>query len=74
LLDNKLHFFKMANFAGDSQPLAYGLAITIFLFATILRIALDPFILPPAPFFTYYPTVLLVAFFCGLWPAIFASL
>ena len=38
----------------------------------MLRIVLDPYILPPAPFFTYYTAVLLTAFFCGLGPALFA--
>src|SRR5262249_46156363 len=48
------------------------MAIAIFAIATVLRFVLDPFILPPAPFFTYYTAVLLTAFFCGLWPALFA--
>src|SRR5262249_9509557 len=61
-----------ADFTVESRPLAYGITIAIFATATVLRFALDPFILPPAPFFTYYTAVLLTAFFCGMWPAIFA--
>jgi K+-sensing histidine kinase KdpD len=59
-----------ANFAARNTFLAYGLAIVIFIVATVARITLDPYVLPPAPFFTYYPAVLLTAFFCGLWPAL----
>jgi two-component sensor histidine kinase len=66
------HLFRIASFAVENRLLAYGIAIAIFVIATILRIVLDPFILPPAPFFTYYTAVLLTAFLCGLWPAIFA--
>jgi len=68
----KFHLLRIANFTSENRLLAYGIAIAIFVIATILRIVLDPFILPPAPFFTYYTAVLLTAFFCGLWPALFA--
>jgi two-component sensor histidine kinase len=68
----KFHLLSIANFTTENRLLAYGIAIAIFLIATILRIVLDPFILPPAPFFTYYTAVLLTAFFCGPWPALFA--
>ena len=64
--------FEIANFEVEYRFLAYGIAIAIFVIATILRIVLDPCVLPPAPFFTYYTAVLLTAFFCGLWPAVFA--
>jgi two-component sensor histidine kinase len=66
------HLFRTANFAAENRFLAYAIAIAIFVIATILRIVLDPYVLPPAPFFTYYPAVLLTAFFCGLWPAVFS--
>ena len=66
------HVFRTANFAAGNRLLAYGIAAAIFVVATILRIVLDPYVLPPAPFFTYYPAVLLTAFFCGLWPAVFS--
>jgi two-component sensor histidine kinase len=71
-LTRKFHLLKIANFEVENRFLAYGIAIAIFVIATILRIVLDPFVLPPAPFFTYYTAVLLTAFFCGLWPAVFA--
>jgi two-component sensor histidine kinase len=64
------HVFRTANFAAGNCFLAYGIAAAIFVIATVLRIVLDPYVLPPAPFFTYYPAVLLTAFFCGLWPAV----
>jgi two-component sensor histidine kinase len=66
------HIFRTANFAAESRLLAFGIAIAIFVIATILRIVLDPYVLPPAPFFTYYTAILLTAFFCGLWPAVFS--
>jgi two-component sensor histidine kinase len=66
------HVFRTANFAAGNRFLAYGIAVAIFIIATILRIVLDPYVLPPAPFFTYYPAILLTAFFCGLWPAVFS--
>ena len=65
------HVFRAANFASENRLLAYGIAIAIFVIATILRVVLDPYVLPPAPFVTYYPAVLLTAFLCGLWPAVF---
>ena len=71
-ITRKLHLLRIANFTVESRPLAYGMAIAIFAIATVLRFVLDPFILPPAPFFTYYTAVLFTAFFCGMWPAIFA--
>jgi two-component sensor histidine kinase len=71
-ITRKLHLLRIADFTVESRPLAYGIAIAIFAIATVLRFALDPFILPPAPFFTYYTAVLLTAFFCGMCPAIFA--
>src|SRR5262245_23055549 len=64
------HLFRTANFAAENRYLAYGIAIAIFVFATIVRALLDPYVLPPAPFFTYYTAILLTAFFCGLWPAV----
>lgn len=70
LLRHKFHLFTAANFAARNVFLAYGLTIAIFMLATIARIAIDPYVLPPAPFFTYYPAILLTAFFCGLWPAL----
>src|SRR5262245_39275821 len=72
LLTRKFHLLRAANFPFENRFLAYGTAIAIFIIATILRIVLDPFVLPPAPFFTYYTAVLLTAFFCGVWPAVFA--
>jgi len=66
------HVFRTANFASGSRFQAYGLTGAIFAVATGLRIVLDPYVLPPAPFVTYYPAVLLIAFFCGLWPAVFS--
>ena len=71
-LTRKFHLLRVANFAAENPILACGLTIAIFVIATIIRIVLDPYILPPAPFFTYYVAVLLTAFFCGLWPALFA--
>src|SRR5215831_3445305 len=72
LLTREFNFFRIANFTAENHFLAYGITIAIFIIATIIRFALDPYVLPPAPFFTYYPAVLLTAFFCGLWPALFA--
>ena len=71
LLTREFNFFRIANFTAENHFLAYGITIAIFIIATIIRFALDPYVLPPAPFFTYYPAVLLTAFFCGLWPALF---
>jgi len=64
------HIFRTANFAAENRFLAYAIAIAIFVVASVLRTVIDPYVLPPAPFVTYYPAVLLTAFFCGLWPAV----
>jgi two-component sensor histidine kinase len=71
-VSHKFHLFTAANFAGGDKVMAYGMTVAIFVVATVMRYVLDPYVLPPAPFFTYYPAVLLTAFFCGLWPAVFS--
>ena len=72
MLVRKLHLFRAGKFPIKNRFLAYGITLAILVIATIIRTVLDPFVLPPAPFFTYYPAVLFTALFCGLRPALFA--
>ena len=47
-----------------------GFAVTAFLGAFALRYALDDWLPPGVPFITFFPAVILAAFFAGLWPTV----
>ena len=51
----------------------YGLALLIFAAAVVLRLWLDQLVPERLPFITFFPAVLLAAFFCGLGPAILVT-
>jgi K+-sensing histidine kinase KdpD len=48
----------------------FGFAVTAFLGAFALRYALDDWLPPGVPFITFFPAVILAAFFAGLWPTV----
>src|SRR5215813_6016625 len=71
-LSREIRLFKLVNLASRNQYHAYTIAISSVVLATLIRFGIDPHIVPPAPFATYYPIIILVAFFCGLGPAVVA--
>ena len=48
----------------------YGWAFLIFAIAVLARVALDRIIPGHLPFVTFFPAVVLAAYWCGLWPSI----
>jgi K+-sensing histidine kinase KdpD len=70
----EIRLFKLANLASRNPYVAYTVAISSVVLATLIRLGIDAYIVPPAPFVTYYPAIILVAFFCGLGPAVLAVL
>jgi PAS domain-containing protein len=56
------------------RQLRWIIVIAGFPVATLLRMAVAPFLPPGLPFITYFPLVLLVAVVGGKWPAIVATL
>src|SRR5262249_35585012 len=68
--NGEIRLSKLANLAGRDPYVAYTIAIGSVVLATFVRFGIDPYIVPPAPFATYYPAIILAAFFCGLGPAI----
>lgn len=55
-----------------SLSIAYGLTILILVAATLIRLAVDPWIGDQAPFGTYLVSILIVAWYFGLGPTILA--
>ena len=68
----EIRLFKLANLASRNPYVAYSVAISSVVLATLIRLGIDAYIVPPAPFVTYYPAIILVAFFYGLGPAVLA--
>jgi K+-sensing histidine kinase KdpD len=68
----EIRLFKLANLTSRNPHVAYTIAISSVALATLIRFGIDAYIVPPAPFVTYYPAIILVAFFCGLGPAVLA--
>ncbi len=54
------------------RTLCYVLAITGVALATAARLAIDPLLGPNYPFVTYFVSLLLTAWACGLGPSILA--
>ena len=48
----------------------FGFAVTAFLGAFALRYALDDWLPPGLPFLTFFPAIIVTAFFAGLWPTV----
>jgi two-component sensor histidine kinase len=48
----------------------FGFAVIAFLGAFALRYALDDWLPPGLPFLTFFPAIILTAFFTGLWPTV----
>ncbi|WP_307365342.1 sensor histidine kinase [Brevundimonas sp. SORGH_AS_0993] len=54
----------------ETRPaLAYGLALTAWGVAFGLRLVLNPWFPPGFPYLTFFPAVVIVAYYAGLWPA-----
>ncbi len=54
--------------------LAYGTSLVAFVFALVLRFALVDVLPAGFPYLTFFPAVLLTAFFCGTGPGILAAI
>ena len=67
-----MRLFKLATLASRNPYVAYTIAISAVVLATLIRFGIDAYIVLPAAFVTYYPAIILVAFFCGLGPAVLA--
>jgi two-component system, sensor histidine kinase PdtaS len=48
----------------------FGFAVTAFLGAFAVRYILDDWLPPGLPFLTFFPAIILTAFFAGLWPTV----
>ena len=53
-----------------NRSVAYGLTIVAVALATLLRFVLAPVLGEGVPFILYYPTIVLCAWFGGLWPGL----
>lgn len=61
-------------FSRNPTPVArYAFTFLIVALATLLRFALEPVLDLRAPFIIYFPTVVLCAWFGGLWPGLLAT-
>ena len=69
----EIRLFKLATLASRNPYVSYTIAISAVVLATLIRFGIDAYIVLPAPFVTYYPAIILVAFFCGLGPAVLAA-
>ncbi len=59
--------------AADRPLIGHGVAVLLTLAALILRQTLDGALPPGFPYLTFFPAVILSAFFFGLWPGITAA-
>ena len=65
----------LAIFSRDFSPLVrYVFAIVTVIVFSLLRAALTPVLGEGVPFILYYPAIVLVAWFGGLWPGILSTL
>ena len=56
-----------------NRSVAYGLTIVAVALATLLRFVLAPLLGEGVPFILYYPTIVLCAWFGGLWPGLLSA-
>lgn len=56
-----------------SSSVRWGLAVLIFLVALASRYALDGALPPGFPYLTFFPAILISAYFLGTWPGIFVA-
>ncbi len=56
-----------------NRSVAYGLTIVAVALATLLRVALGPVLGQGVHFILFYPTVVLCAWFGGLWPGLLSA-
>lgn len=54
----------------DKPLIGYTLAVIAALVAYGIRVWIDPFLPPGFPYLTFFPAVIITAFFCGLGPGI----
>ena len=70
----EIRLFKLANLTSRNPYVAYTIAISAVVLATLIRFGIDAHIVPPAPFrLRITRNAILVAFFCGLGPAVLAG-
>lgn len=58
---------------GHDHYLGYGLAIVSFAAALLLRHELSDILPPGFPYLTFFPAVIVTAFFAGLWPGLLCA-
>lgn len=65
-------FHAVARFGVGQRPALqrWTIAAVTMASAVAARLALDAALPPGFPFLTFFPAVILTAFFCGLWPAV----
>lgn len=57
----------------DKPLIGYALAVVAALVAYGVRVWVDPFLPPGFPYLTFFPAVIITAFFCGLGPGILCA-
>lgn len=63
-------WFEASNRLRARPALAYGVALAAFGVALGLRFAVNPYLSTGFPYLTFFPAVMLTAFFCGVRPGI----
>lgn len=58
----------------DKPLIGYALAVFAALAAYGVRVWIDPFLPPGFPYLTFFPAVIITAFFCGLGPGIVCAI
>lgn len=57
-----------------TRPLVgYGFALGVWLAAFVLRAALADWFPPGFPYLTFFPAVVVAAYFAGLWPSVLTA-
>lgn len=59
--------------ASDRPLIGHGMAVLLTLLALLLREGLQDILPPGFPYLTFFPAVIVSAFFFGLWPGVTAS-
>ncbi|MFD2236617.1 sensor histidine kinase [Aureimonas populi] len=66
--------FAAAEYIRHRALLAWGLSLAAFLVAVAVRFLVDHQLPPGFPYLTFFPAVILTAFFGGLWPGLACAL
>jgi K+-sensing histidine kinase KdpD len=63
---------QLTRYLREQREHAYALALLLLGAAVLIRVTLDEIIPGQVPFLTFYPAVLVVAYWCGLGPSVLA--